>query len=69
MKFSTYNFSCFSGPVDRPSPQFRCLLRLVNRQNAIPHHRTDDYFFQKLLKNEIIIQRPEKLATFLRGYF
>jgi len=70
MKFSTYNFSCFSGPVDdRPTPEFRCLLRLVNRQNAILHHRTDDYFFQKLLKNEIIIQRPERLAAFLRGYF
>ncbi|GLI35571.1 hypothetical protein [Desulforhabdus amnigena] len=69
MKFSTYNFSCFSGPVDRSSPEFRCFLRLVNRQNAMPHHRTDDYYFQKLLKNEIIIQRPEKLATFLRRYF
>lgn len=69
MRFSTYNFSCFSGPVDRPSPEFRCLLRLINRQNAMLHHRTDDYFFQKLLKNEIIIQPPEKLAAFLRGYF
>lgn len=69
MKFSTYNFSCFSGPVDRSSPEFRCFLRLVNRQNAMLHHRTDDYYFQKLLKNEIIIQRPEKLAAFLRGYF
>ncbi len=69
MKFSTFNFSCFSGPVDRYSPEFRCFLRLVNRQNAMPHHRTDDYYFQKLLKNEIIIQRPEKLAHFLRNYF
>ena len=69
MKFSSFNFSCFSGPVDSSLPEFRCLLRLVNRQNAMPHHRTDDYYFQKLLKNEIIIQRPEKLAAFLKGYF
>jgi len=69
MKFSTFNFSCFSGPVDRASPEFRCFLRLVNRQNVTAHHRTDDYYFQKLLKNEIIIQRPEKLAANLRPFF
>ncbi len=69
MKFSTFNFSCFSGPVDQWSPEFRCFLRLVNRQNIMAHHRTDDYYFQKLLKNEIIIQRPEKLASKLRPFF
>jgi UDPglucose--hexose-1-phosphate uridylyltransferase len=66
---STFNFSCFSGPLDRTSPEFRCMLRIINRQNVSPHYRTDDYYFQKLLKNEIIIRRPEKLAEFLRDYF
>ena len=66
---STFNFSCFSGPLNRASPEFRCMLRIINRQNVTPHYRTDDYYFQKLLKNEIIIRRPEQLAAFLRSYF
>ncbi len=69
MKFSTFNFSCFSGALGRVSPEFRCFLRLINRQNVTPHYRTDDYYFQKLLKNEIIVKRPEALASFMRGYF
>lgn len=66
---STFNFSCFSGPLGRSAPEFRCMLRLINRQNLTPHHRTDDYYFQKLLRNEIIVRRPESLATLLREYF
>jgi UDPglucose--hexose-1-phosphate uridylyltransferase len=69
MKLSTFNLSCFSGPLAHESPEFRCMLRLINRQNVAPHYRTDDYYFQKLLKNEIIINRPEHLATLIRGYF
>jgi UDPglucose--hexose-1-phosphate uridylyltransferase len=66
---STFNFSCFSGPLHRHSPEFRCMLRVINRQNVTAHYRTDDYYFQKLLRNEIIIRRPEQLAEFLRSYF
>ena len=69
MKLSTFNLSCFSGPLDHPGPEFRCFLRLVNRQNVAPHYRADDYYFQKLLRNEIIVRRPEELASFVRGYF
>jgi UDPglucose--hexose-1-phosphate uridylyltransferase len=69
LNFSTFNFSCFSGPLDRTSPEFRCLVRLINRQNAAPHYRTDDFYFQKLLRNEIIIRRPEHLAAFIRSTF
>ncbi|MCE5243597.1 MAG: hypothetical protein LLF99_10415 [Desulfobacteraceae bacterium] len=69
MKLSTFNMSCFSGPINRSGPEFRCMLRLVNRQNVAPHYRADDYYFQKLLKNEIIVRRPEELASFIRGYF
>jgi UDPglucose--hexose-1-phosphate uridylyltransferase len=65
---STFNFSCFSGPLGRSTPEFRCMMRLINRQNMMPHHRTDDYYFQKLLRNEIIVRRPEALATLFRGY-
>jgi UDPglucose--hexose-1-phosphate uridylyltransferase len=67
--FSTFNFSCFGGPVSRHAPEFRCFFRLINRQNMAQHYRADDYYLQKLLQNEIMIQRPERLAEIMRGYF
>jgi galactose-1-phosphate uridylyltransferase len=66
LKFSTFNFSCFSGPLGEAAPEFRCFLRLINRQNMHPNHRTDDYYLQKLLKNEIIIYPPEQLASIIK---
>jgi UDPglucose--hexose-1-phosphate uridylyltransferase len=66
LKFSTFNFSCFSGPLGKATPEFRCFLRLINRQNMHLHYRTDDFYLQKLLKNEIIIYPPEDLASLIR---
>jgi galactose-1-phosphate uridylyltransferase len=66
MRLSTFNFSCFGGPLDKAVPEFRCFLRLINRQNMHLHYRTDDYYFQKLLKNEIIVCSPEHLASLAR---
>jgi len=67
--FSTFNFSCFSAPLESEASHFRCFLRLINRQNAAPHYRTDDYYFQKLLGNEIIIYSPENLAARIKWCF
>lgn len=69
LKLSTFNFSCFSAPLNNEGREFCCLLRLVNRQNVVPHYRTDDYYFQKLLGNELIVSPPEELASFVRQYF
>lgn len=69
LKLSTFNLSCFSGPLGVSSPEFRCFLRLINRQNMNLHYRTDDYFLQKLLKNELIIYLPEHLASLIRTRF
>ncbi len=66
LKFSTYNFSCFSGPLGKAAPEFRCFLRLINRQNMHLHYRTDDFYLQKLLKNEIVVYPPEHLASLIR---
>ena len=66
LQFSTFNLSCFSAPLDVQRDDFRCLLRLINRQNVTPHYRADDYYFQKLLGNEIIIHTPEELAERMR---
>ncbi len=67
-KISTYNFSLFSGPLDRDTPYFSCIMKIVNRQNVVPHHRTDDYFFQKLLKNELSALPPEELSRLIREF-
>ena len=67
--FSTFNFSCFSAPINGEGPEFCSFLRLINRQNAVPHYRADDYYFQKLLGNEIIIYTPEHLAAVIREEF
>ncbi|MFW6178830.1 MAG: hypothetical protein ACOC43_10775, partial [Desulfohalobiaceae bacterium] len=59
----------FSAPLGQDSPHFCCMMRLVNRQNVHAHHRTDDYFFQKLLQNELILNRPEDLAQWMQKGF
>jgi galactose-1-phosphate uridylyltransferase len=69
MALSTFNFSLFSGPLGEDCPEFRCFFRMMNRQNVVPHHRTDDYFFQKVMKNELILHRPEKLAPWMAEDF
>jgi hypothetical protein len=55
--------------MDGDHPEFRCFLRLLNRQNMAANYRTDDFYLQKLLKNEIVVQLPERLATFIRVHF
>jgi galactose-1-phosphate uridylyltransferase len=66
---STFNFTLFSAPPGGKHEEFRCLLRLMNRQNVMPHHRTDDYFFQKIMGNELILTQPEALAARMCEYF
>ncbi len=69
MGFSTFNFSLYSGPLAAGDESFRCFLRVISRQNIYENYRTDDYFLQKLLRNELILTTPEELATILRGFF
>ncbi|MDR3570421.1 MAG: hypothetical protein P4L43_20550 [Syntrophobacteraceae bacterium] len=66
LRFSSFNFACFSGPLGKERPEFRCLLRLINRQNMHLHYRADDFYLQKLHKDEVIIYAPEHLATLIR---
>ena len=68
MKCSTFNFSMFSGALDGSDDGMRCMMRIISRQNVVPNHRTDDYYFQKLLKGEIILLPPEELAGMMRKY-
>jgi UDPglucose--hexose-1-phosphate uridylyltransferase len=66
---STFNFTLYSGPLGAHDDSFRCFLRVISRQNVYENYRTDDYFLQKLLRNEVILNPPEKLASILRGFF
>ena len=69
MGHSTFNFSCFSGPLGQDTPWFRVFLRIVTRQNMMPDYRSDDSFFQKLLGNEMMAWTPEELAGIVRNHF
>lgn len=67
-RISTYNFTILGGPFYEQADYFRCVMKIVNRQNVVKHHRTDDYFFQKLLKNELADISPEDLAKEIRDF-
>ena len=69
MGLSTFNFTLYSGPLGAGDDTFRCFLRVISRQNLYENYRTDDYFLQKLLRNEIILTTPESLASTLRDFF
>jgi galactose-1-phosphate uridylyltransferase len=64
----SFNFSLYSAKGGE-TVGFRCLLKIVNRQNLYPNYRNDDYFLQKLLQTELILTLPEELAAEARKYF
>ena len=68
-RFSTFNFSIYSGPLREDSEWFWCNTRIISRSNVYENYRTDDYFLQKLLGNEILITSPEDFASKLRPNF
>ncbi len=65
----SFNYAVYSVKGDQPSEGFRCLIKIISRQNLYPNYRNDDYFLQKLLQAELIITPSEELATRLKGYF
>ncbi len=69
MGISTFNFALYSGPLDQRRESFRCFIRIISRQNVYENYRTDDYFLQKLLRNELILTPPEVLAGSMRQQF
>jgi len=69
MGLSTFNFAVYSGPLGERDAAFRCFIRIISRQNVYENYRTDDYFLQKLLRNELILTPPEVLATNLKKHF
>lgn len=69
MGLSTFNFAIYSGPLNEREKSVRCFIRMISRQNVYENYRTDDYFLQKLLRNELILTPPEVLAKKLKTHF
>lgn len=65
----SFNFTLYSVKAGPEETGFRCLLRIINRQNLYENYRNDDYFLQKMLDAELIINPPEEIAARLREYF
>jgi galactose-1-phosphate uridylyltransferase len=62
----SFNFSLYSA---RGHEGFRCVIKIVTRQNLCANYRNDDYFLQKMLQSELIINLPEDLAAGARRHF
>jgi galactose-1-phosphate uridylyltransferase len=65
----SYNYSLYSIRKEMGDGSFRCMLKIITRQNLYPNYRNDDYFLQKLLQSELIINSPEEIADGLRKSF
>lgn len=64
----SFNYSFYSAKGG-DAVGFHCMIKIVNRQNLYPNYRNDDYFLQKLLQSELILNLPEELAVEARKHF
>jgi galactose-1-phosphate uridylyltransferase len=67
--YLSFNYSLMSVRALSYRQSWRCLMRIINRQNLYLNYRNDDYFLQKLLQSDFIINPPEDLAKQLREWF
>jgi galactose-1-phosphate uridylyltransferase len=65
----SFNYSILSARKPTAAEGFRCILKMISRQNLYPNYRNDDFFLQKLLHTELIINLPEALAMEMRKLF
>ena len=65
----SYNYALYTLRCKDNDGSFRALLKIITRQNLYPNYRNDDYFLQKLLQSELIINPPEEVAESLRNSF
>ncbi|MBN2054891.1 hypothetical protein JW905_08210, partial [bacterium] len=64
---SSFNVSLHSGSLDGGMPGCPVVTRIISRQNMASDYRNDDYFVQKMLGEELVLQPPEELAEELRA--
>jgi len=65
----SFNYTLYAARQPHTGEGHRCMLKIINRQNLYPNYRNDDYFLQKMLQTELIINLPEELAQKLRAIF
>jgi galactose-1-phosphate uridylyltransferase len=65
----SFNYTLYSVRKTTPASGFRLIMKMITRQNLTAQYRNDDYFLQKLLQSEVIINLPEDIAEGLRAYF
>ena len=65
----SFNYALYSVRLGEGNEGFRCLFKIISRQNLYPNYRNDDYFLQKMLQSELIFNLPEELAGQLRKIF
>jgi UDPglucose--hexose-1-phosphate uridylyltransferase len=65
----SFNYALYSVRLGAGNEGFRCLFKIISRQNLYPNYRNDDYFLQKMLQSELIFNLPEELAGQLRKIF
>ena len=65
----SFNFTLYAARQPHTGEGLRCVLKIINRQNLYLNYRNDDYFLQKMLQSELIINLPEELAPRLRANF
>jgi UDPglucose--hexose-1-phosphate uridylyltransferase len=66
--YLSFNYSLFSVRKSRGEGA-HCLFKIITRQNLYNNYRNDDYFLQKMLQSELIINLPEELAQRIKGFF
>lgn len=67
--YLSFNYSLFSVRKTAAETGSRCFIKIINRQNLYPNYRNDDYFLQKLLQSELIIDTPEEQTGKLKKFF
>jgi galactose-1-phosphate uridylyltransferase len=65
--FVSFNFTVYSAAMGEEN-DFPVFVRAVCRQNLTANYRCDDYFMQKLLKEELFLSTPEEQASGFRDF-
>lgn len=66
LRYSTFNFCVYSAPLDAARGSTRVYVSIVARQSVVDLYRCDDYFLQKMLGTELVIDAPEQVAERMR---
>ena len=64
----SFNFTLYSARGGE-TVGFRSVFKIVNRQNLYPNYRNDDYFLQKMLATDLVLNLPEELAGMAKKHF